>query len=78
VNYLETGWVDFGDARKVWGDKKAEEKMRYAFQNLIPLGKVASLEDMNELFLFLIDPKKSGFITGAVFSVCGGQTISKL
>jgi NAD(P)-dependent dehydrogenase (short-subunit alcohol dehydrogenase family) len=63
VNAIAPGWIDVDD-----------EKLRAKDHAQHPVGRVGKPEDIAEMVLFLLDGKKSGFITGQTFIVDGGMT----
>jgi NAD(P)-dependent dehydrogenase (short-subunit alcohol dehydrogenase family) len=64
VNCVSPGWIktrDYGELRK---NDHAQH----------PVGRVGKPQDVAEMVQFLLDPERSGFITGANFLLDGGMT----
>jgi NAD(P)-dependent dehydrogenase (short-subunit alcohol dehydrogenase family) len=64
VNCVSPGWIQT--------TSYAALKRRDHAQH--PAGRVGKVEDVAEIVAFLLDGKRSGFITGANFAVDGGMT----
>lgn len=64
VNTVSPGWIETG--------RYSALKKRDHAQH--PVGRVGKPTDLAEIVAFLLDREKSGFITGANFTVDGGMT----
>lgn len=64
VNCISPGWIETGDYRKL---RKKDHDQH-------PAGRVGKPEDIAEMAAFLLDVKRSGFVTGANVVVDGGMT----
>jgi len=64
VNCVSPGWIDTGH----------EGKLRRKDHTQHPVGRVGRPQDIAEMVVFLLDGRRSGFITGANFIVDGGMT----
>jgi 3-oxoacyl-[acyl-carrier protein] reductase len=70
VNCVAPGWVDTDMSAAALNDPKS----RAAIFATIPLGRVATPEEIAAPILFLCTPQ-AGFITGEVFNVNGGAVL---
>jgi 3-oxoacyl-[acyl-carrier protein] reductase len=70
VNCVAPGWVDTDMSASALNDPKSRAEI---FAN-IPLGRVATPEEIAAPILFLCTPH-AGFITGEVFNVNGGAVL---
>ncbi len=73
VNVVAPGLTDTPMLR---GIARSEERMR-EFSSLVPLGRIASPEEVAEAILFLASPRSS-YITGQVLVVDGGMTAGRV
>jgi NAD(P)-dependent dehydrogenase (short-subunit alcohol dehydrogenase family) len=64
VNCVSPGWI----ATKDYGALRRKDHTQH------PVGRVGKPEDIAEIVAWLIDAKRSGFVTGANFVVDGGMT----
>jgi NAD(P)-dependent dehydrogenase (short-subunit alcohol dehydrogenase family) len=64
VNCISPGWIE----------TKNYSALRRKDHTQHPMGRVGKPEDIAEVVAFLLDPKRSDFITGANFIVDGGMT----
>jgi NAD(P)-dependent dehydrogenase (short-subunit alcohol dehydrogenase family) len=64
VNCVSPGWI----ATKRYGALRRVDHAQH------PVGRVGKPEDIAEVVAFLLDAKRSGFITGAHFVADGGMT----
>ncbi|MBV9342280.1 MAG: SDR family oxidoreductase [Acidobacteria bacterium] len=70
VNCVAPGWVDTDMSRPALDDPETAKKIL----RTIPLGRVATVEEIAAPILFLCTPQ-AGFITGEVFNVNGGAVL---
>jgi len=71
VNAIAPTFVDTDLGRQTL----AQPGRREQIVGRIPLGRIASLDDVVSAVRFLIDPAASGFITGQVLAIDGGLSI---
>jgi NAD(P)-dependent dehydrogenase (short-subunit alcohol dehydrogenase family) len=64
VNCVSPGWIE----TKNYGALRAKDHSQH------PVGRVGKPTDIAEIVAWLIDEKRSGFVTGANFVVDGGMT----
>jgi NAD(P)-dependent dehydrogenase (short-subunit alcohol dehydrogenase family) len=64
VNCVSPGWIE----TKNYGVLRRKDHTQH------PVGRVGKPEDIAEIVLWLLDSKRSGFVTGANFVVDGGMT----
>jgi NAD(P)-dependent dehydrogenase (short-subunit alcohol dehydrogenase family) len=64
VNCVSPGWI----ATKDYGALRRKDHTQH------PVGRVGKPEDIAEIVAWLLDAKRSGFVTGANFVVDGGMT----
>ena len=72
VNVVSPGWIDV-TGWQVTGQRGA--RLTAADHAQHPAGRVGRPEDVAEACLFLADPKRAGFVTGANLVVDGGMTV---
>jgi NAD(P)-dependent dehydrogenase (short-subunit alcohol dehydrogenase family) len=71
VNAVSPGWIDVS---ALHGRSAKPAKLRKIDHEQHPAGRVGKPEDVAQACLFLCDPEKSGFMTGANLVVDGGMT----
>ena len=64
VNCVSPGWI----RTRNYGELRKKDHMQH------PAGRVGKPEDIAAMAQFLLDPERSGFVTGANFLVDGGMT----
>jgi NAD(P)-dependent dehydrogenase (short-subunit alcohol dehydrogenase family) len=64
VNCISPGWIE----TKNYNALRRKDHAQH------PMGRVGNPEDIAEVVTFLLDSKRSGFVTGANFIVDGGMT----
>lgn len=64
VNCVSPGWIAVSDYNKL----RAKDHKQH------PVGRVGKPEDIAEIVTWLLDGERSGFVTGANFTVDGGMT----
>ena len=64
VNCVSPGWIE----TKNYGALRLKDHSQH------PAGRVGKPEDIAEIVAWLLDGKRSGFVTGANFVVDGGMT----
>jgi NAD(P)-dependent dehydrogenase (short-subunit alcohol dehydrogenase family) len=64
VNCISPGWIETGDYRALRRKDHAQH----------PVGRVGKPQDIADIVAFLLDGKRSGFVTGANFVIDGGMT----
>jgi NAD(P)-dependent dehydrogenase (short-subunit alcohol dehydrogenase family) len=64
VNCVSPGWIETKD----YGSLRRKDHAQH------PVGRVGKPEDIAEIVAWLLDGKRSGFVTGANFIVDGGMT----
>jgi NAD(P)-dependent dehydrogenase (short-subunit alcohol dehydrogenase family) len=70
VNAILPGWIDVS----AWQGGGKRLKLRAVDHAQHPAGRVGKPEDVAEAAAYLLDPKKSGFMTGQQLVVDGGMT----
>ena len=72
VNAIAPGWIEVGDwqksANKSAPDHSDTDKSQH------PVGRVGTPNDIAQAVSFLLDPEKSGFMTGETIRIDGGMT----
>lgn len=60
-----------------WGIVEKDSPQQDALAARIPVGRLGTVEDVTNAFLFFCDPA-SGFVTGQTLYVCGGASVGTL
>ncbi|MBO6814886.1 MAG: SDR family oxidoreductase [Rhizobiaceae bacterium] len=60
-----------------WGIVEKDSAQQEALAKRIPVGRLGTVEDITNAFLFFCDPA-SGFVTGQTLYVCGGASVGTL
>lgn len=72
VNAIAPGWIEVGDwqkkSRKTVPNHSETDKSQH------PVGRVGTPGDIAQAVSFLLDPEKSGFMTGETIRIDGGMT----
>ncbi len=72
ANAICPGWIDTRPAKASAAAAKKEKHAQH------PAGRVGRPEDIAELTLFLLEARRSGFITGQTFVCDGGMTVKMI
>ena len=60
-----------------WGIVEKDSPQQDALAKRIPVGRLGTVEDVTNAFLFFCDPA-NGFVTGQTLYVCGGASVGTL
>ena len=60
-----------------WGVIPKDSEQETALASRIPVGRLGTVQDVTNAFLFFCDPANS-FVTGQTLFVCGGASIGSL
>ena len=60
-----------------WGIVEKDSDQQAALAKRIPVGRLGTVEDVTNAFLFFCDPA-SGFVTGQTLYVCGGASVGQM
>ncbi len=71
VNALAPGFIKTKFSQAIWGD----EETNAAIVDSTPAGRIASVEELQGMMLYLASPASS-FLTGQVITIDGGLTLS--
>ncbi|NIZ03714.1 glucose 1-dehydrogenase [Thalassospira lucentensis] len=72
VNAIAPGWIEVGDWQK--SANKSDPDHSDTDKSQHPAGRVGTPNDIAQAVSFLLDPKKSGFMTGETIRIDGGMT----
>eukprot|EP01084_Bolivina_argentea_P212377 361030_1 len=76
VNCITPGLIPTSLHDKQMGmDNESVKGMYLSIAKITPLGKIGTLNDLVEMVCFLIDKKKSGWITGQIYDLDGGISL---
>jgi NAD(P)-dependent dehydrogenase (short-subunit alcohol dehydrogenase family) len=74
VNALCPGWADTPFNEPAWANFGGREKFLEAMPGLVPLGRIASAEEIGRLACFLLSDEAS-YVTGHAFVADGGELL---
>lgn len=72
VNAIAPGWIEVGDWQKSANKSDLDHSDTDKSQH--PVGRVGTPNDIAQAVSFLLDPEKSGFMTGETIRIDGGMT----
>ena len=72
VNAIAPGWIEVGDWQK--SANKSDPDHSDTDKSQHPAGRVGTPNDIAQAVSFLLDPEKSGFMTGETIRIDGGMT----
>ena len=72
VNAIAPGWIEVGDWQK--SANKSDPDHSDTDKSQHPVGRVGTPTDIAQAVSFLLDPEKSGFMTGETIRIDGGMT----
>jgi 3-oxoacyl-[acyl-carrier protein] reductase len=73
---IRVNCVSPGTIHTAFHDRHSDEAKRQAARKTIPMGRLGLAEDCAGTFLFLASDKASGYLTGQVIEVNGGQLMA--
>ena len=72
-NDVRVNCVSPGTIHTAFHDRFSDEAKREAARKTIPMGRLGVADDCSGTFLYLASDKASGYVTGQVIEVNGGQ-----
>ncbi len=72
VNAIAPGWIEVRDWQKTANKTTPQHSDTDKSQH--PVGRVGTPDDIAQAVSFLLDPEKSGFMTGETIRIDGGMT----
>ncbi|MCA1738965.1 MAG: SDR family oxidoreductase [Actinobacteria bacterium] len=74
VNSVSPGTIDTPMTQNFVAEQKDPEETRKAFDEMHPVGRIGTIEEVANVFVFLASDQSS-FVTGANYSVDGGLSV---
>jgi 3-oxoacyl-[acyl-carrier protein] reductase len=73
---IRVNCVSPGTIYTAFHDRHSDEEKREAARRTIPMGRLCTAEDCAGTFLYLASERASGYLTGQVIEVNGGQLMA--